>query len=211
MKKKLFVFLGFVSCFLFGWLSAYAATQGIVNPPPEKSLLVEENSLLDVKVMYGYKSVIGDNHNVISYEGTLYFPEEVFSGLGYDSAYNETSGVISFVPSDSDKLDQIPMQEALLPKPDVSTVVPDPEATTQLLSAGQYVVGDDIPAGKYDVTARSGMGNFMGDVASLGTFGLNQILDASGEFGSVSYSNLRLEFGDVIEIRGDLQIRMDPK
>ena len=77
------------------------------------------------------------------------------------------------------------------------------------LAAGNYVVGEDIEAGKYDCRAVSGSGNFMGDVNSLGFMGLNEILAEEGhEFYSdrVTYSNLRLENGDVIKIGGDLKV-----
>lgn len=77
------------------------------------------------------------------------------------------------------------------------------------LAAGQYIVGEDIVPGKYNCRAVSGSGNFMGDVNSLGFMGLNEILAEEGhEFYNdrVTYSNLRLENGDVIKISGDLKV-----
>ena len=77
------------------------------------------------------------------------------------------------------------------------------------LAAGQYIVGEDIVPGKYDCRAVSGSGNFMGDVKSLGFMGLNEILAEEGhEFYDerVTYSNLRLETGDIIKIGGDLKV-----
>lgn len=81
------------------------------------------------------------------------------------------------------------------------------------LSAGQYVVGDDIPAGKYDCKAVSGSGNFQGTVAALGYMGLNEILGAPGtSFAECpSYSNLRLANGDVITISQDLNVEFTAK
>ncbi len=77
------------------------------------------------------------------------------------------------------------------------------------LAAGQYVVGEDIKAGKYDCRAVSGSGNFTGTVNSLGFMGLNEILAEEGhEYFSdnVTYDNLRLENGDIIKIGGDLKV-----
>lgn len=81
------------------------------------------------------------------------------------------------------------------------------------LSAGQYIVGEDIVAGKYDCFAVSGSGNFMGDVKSLGFMGLNEVLASEDNqfFDSSSYSNLRLENGDSITIKGDLKVEFKQK
>ncbi|MBQ3115193.1 MAG: copper amine oxidase N-terminal domain-containing protein [Clostridia bacterium] len=77
------------------------------------------------------------------------------------------------------------------------------------LAAGQYIVGEDIAPGKYDCRAVSGSGNFMGDVESLGLFGLNEILAEEGHKfydDCATYSNLRLATGDVVKIGGDLKV-----
>ncbi len=212
MKKKIIVFVGFVICFVLGWLSAYASTQGLISEPPKSDMLVSEDSYLNIKVMYAGHSILPDNQNALSVDGVLYIPSDSLKSMGYDVSYNENSGVLSYVESNVEYEQQIPNPDLLpsesSPAYDTIELVP----TTLLLASGQFVVGEDIPAGKYDVTARSGSGNFMGDVASLGSLGLNEILSADPDgFGSLTYSNLRLQNGDIIEIRGDLQIRMDPK
>lgn len=77
------------------------------------------------------------------------------------------------------------------------------------LTTGQYIVGEDIAPGKYDCRAVSGSGNFMGDVESLGFMGLNEILAEEGHAfynNRTTYSNLRLQTGDVIKISGDLKV-----
>ena len=82
------------------------------------------------------------------------------------------------------------------------------------LSSGQYIVGEDIAPGKYECIAVKGSGNFMGDVASLGFMGLNEILAEEGhEFyeNRSTYSNLRLAKGDVITIHGDLMVEFTLK
>ena len=80
------------------------------------------------------------------------------------------------------------------------------QAAPFTLGTGQYVVGEDIAAGKYDCTATSGSGNFQGKVASLSYSSLNEILGTSGAY-SPSYQNLRLAKGDTITIKGNLVIK----
>ena len=85
------------------------------------------------------------------------------------------------------------------------------------LSAGQYTVGKDIQAGKYDCRAISGSGNFMGNVSSqiLGT--LNELLAAETETTAIqmgyhpAYSNLELKAGDTIYIGGSLTVQFTAK
>jgi hypothetical protein len=82
------------------------------------------------------------------------------------------------------------------------------------LSAGRYIVGEDISAGKYDVTATSGMGNFMGSVASCQFGTLNEVLAVPGNneiFKNSTYSNLRLTDGDEFTISSDLVLEFISK
>lgn len=85
--------------------------------------------------------------------------------------------------------------------------------STFTLKNGTYVVGEDIEAGKYNITATSGMGNLIGDVASQQLGMLNEILAAKGQYGysegSDTISNLTLKKGDSFEISGNLVIKFD--
>ena len=86
---------------------------------------------------------------------------------------------------------------------------PPPPPTTITLGVGQYVVGVDIPAGTYNVRAVSGMGNFMGDVASQPFGMLNAILEAPGAGLGLMESTLdglRLADGDEFNIMGSLRL-----
>ncbi len=90
-----------------------------------------------------------------------------------------------------------------------TVILSNAKAAPFTLGTGQYVVGEDIVAGKYNCKAMSGSGNFMGEVKNLGFMGLNEILAAEdNEFyeNRSTYSNLRLENGDVINIKGDLKV-----
>lgn len=75
------------------------------------------------------------------------------------------------------------------------------------LSTGQYVVGEDIPAGKYDIIGVEG-GNI--HVCSPGMdYGdlVNEII----EEGEVVYSNVRLENGCTVEIVLGGKVQLQPK
>lgn len=81
------------------------------------------------------------------------------------------------------------------------------------LGAGQYIVGVDIPIGKYQCTATAGSGNFIGTVKSLGYMGLNEILGAPGSVfeSSQTFDNLTLTNGDSIKVSGDLKVKFELK
>ena len=75
------------------------------------------------------------------------------------------------------------------------------------LSTGKYIIGEDIPAGKYDILGVSGgnvkvcsQGKDYGDV-------LSEIITA----GEVVYANVRLENGYTIEIVNRGKIQLQPK
>lgn len=76
------------------------------------------------------------------------------------------------------------------------------------LTTGNYEVGVDIPRGKYNVKALSGSGNFQGKVKSQQYGSLNEILGV--DHGSLTYSNLKLELGDNIVIKGDVVLEFTP-
>lgn len=96
----------------------------------------------------------------------------------------------------------------------------DNETNNLVLGPGTYVVGEDIPAGKYDCIAESGFGVLRGDVASAGPAGFVQTMgnstSSAGEYsatveGADSYSNLTLEDGDTIYIEMSLNVEFVEK
>lgn len=68
------------------------------------------------------------------------------------------------------------------------------------LTTGTWEVGLDIAEGRYDVTAPSGSGNFF-VYNTLGLPEVNEILDATGEFG-VPKLTVNLENGQTVSIGG---------
>lgn len=101
----------------------------------------------------------------------------------------------------------------------VSQVTPTPESNALVLEPGKYIVGEDIPAGKYDCVAVDGFGVFRGDVASLAPAGLVQTMgnvssSVGGETvsvgGNMTYNNLTLADGDVIYVEMSLSVQLNP-
>ena len=85
------------------------------------------------------------------------------------------------------------------------------EAYEVELSAGHYVVGADIPAGVYDVTAIKGTGN----VSSSNMFdgGINQVMGTQNDDVSVKeFKNLKLDKKDIsITVNGTAVIKLSSK
>jgi len=74
------------------------------------------------------------------------------------------------------------------------------KGTVTELSTGLYIIGEDLPAGKYSVIALSGSGNFF--VRGNDSY-VNEIMAEEGDetFDTHTYNNLRLLYGDEMEIR----------
>ena len=146
----------------------------------------------DIKITLNGKEIDPKDANGTTVEpfiidGTTYLPVRAISGaLSLDVVWDD--------PTSTVKLSKLP-------------------SAPFTLGMGQYTVGEDIPAGKYDCLAISGSGNFTGKVASLGTMGLNEILGAPGSYfeNSSTYLNLLLADGDVIKVSGDLRVEFSAK
>ena len=79
-------------------------------------------------------------------------------------------------------------------------------------TAGNYDCPADIPAGKYDVVAISGSGNFTikredGHTQTSERLGV----DADDEFYIKEYKNAKLLDGKALEISGTLRVQLNPK
>lgn len=100
-----------------------------------------------------------------------------------------------------------------------SAVQNDADVSNLIFGPGTYTVGADIPAGTYDCVAVSGFGVLRWDVASLGDVDFVQTMGtATSEIGnysanvsaSNSYSNLKVEDGDVLYIEMTLNVEFVP-
>ena len=75
------------------------------------------------------------------------------------------------------------------------------KGTITELTTGLYIMGEDFPAGKYNVKTISGSGNFFVD--SSDDY-VNEIMSEEGNetFDTHTYNNLRLLYGDEMKISG---------
>ncbi|SES91770.1 hypothetical protein SAMN05216389_103176 [Oceanobacillus limi] len=89
------------------------------------------------------------------------------------------------------------------------TFTPADTTLSESLSTGTWEVGLDIEPGRYDVTAPNGSGNFF-VYNARGLAEVNEILDASGEFG-VERITVNLENGQIIEISGLPQVDFEAR
>ncbi len=98
--------------------------------------------------------------------------------------------------------------------------LPEKQSENLTLGPGTYVVGEDIPAGKYDCVAASGFGVLRGEIASAGEAGFVQTMgnvsssvgeDTVSVDGTSSYSNLLLQDGDTIYIEMSLSVEFIQK
>lgn len=184
MKKR---FIGFLA----GVLVGITLTGGIVfaKQISETAELIYDNIKIVVNgAEVKPKDANGNYVEPFTINGSTYLPVRgISSALGLNVEWDEKTNTVS-------------LSNALKPP--------------FTLSAGQYIVGEDIQSGKYNCRAVSGSGNFMGTVESLGFMGLNTILAAEDvEFyeNRSTYDNLRLNDGDVFTIHGDLKVEFTEK
>lgn len=193
MKKQFKGFLSgiLVSVLVLSMIGTAAATVG------KKTVDVDYNN---IKVTMNGEAVnlVDANGNPVepfAINGTTYLPvRAVANALGLTVGWDQATTTVILTGGASAQLPAAPFT----------------------LATGQYVVGEDIPAGKYDCKAMVGSGNFQGNVAALGgTYGLNEILAVEGDpvwgDGRSTFSNLRLAVGDVIDISGNLQVEFTAK
>ena len=182
--------------FILGILSSVMVLSLVVGACATSGMTLSVDPTIKIMVNgseFHPKDVNGNDVMVFAYNGTTYAPlraptEAYGLEVGYDAAQNMAT-----------------VNQPVSPAP-----------TTFKLGIGSYSVGTDIPAGKYDVTALSGSGNFQGRVASRQLGSLNELLAAPGDHGATygwpsTFSNLTLAAGDTIEIKGSLVLEFTKK
>lgn len=139
-------------------------------------------------------------------KGQIYVPAQIFATkLGFSPKFSAPDRVLSL----TQKIDWSTNIDDSVPAgdPESGDDYVDGPAEYFDLGAGLYVVGDDIPPGKYFCEAIMGTGNFQGNVAALGMMGLNELMGVGDSIYISTYNNLRLAVGDTINIRGELVVR----
>lgn len=72
-------------------------------------------------------------------------------------------------------------------------------------SAGNYICGQDFEEGVYNLVAVSGSGNVMCDDEEI-----NEVMGTDPEFDTRTYKNATFVEGDLLEIKGNLQLKLEP-
>lgn len=170
------------------------------------------------------KSIIYDNNknfeNTYSKLTTLITTSINESTLMYKEEYDLTSGdtiqFSGYIDYDTWKntYDSVPTSTSTedtsktTSNNNVDTSTKQNTAETIELTAGNYVVGEDVKAGKYDAIAQSGRGNFF----VHGTTSVIETLNASPDKNSIShYNNITLKNGDTIEVKSSLKVLLQAK
>lgn len=143
------------------------------------------------------KDAGGNDVLVFVYNGTTYAPLRALAEtFGLEVGYDSNAKMATVVSASA------------------SSPAAPSAPSTFTLGVGTYTAGVDISSGKYDVTAISGSGNFQGNVASCQFGSLNEILAAPGASSSdrpSTYSNLTLADGDILYIKGSLNLQFSKK
>ncbi len=95
---------------------------------------------------------------------------------------------------------QITSRQAELDK--LTGAVTEAKSAPKQFSTGVYIVGEDLPAGKYDIQWVSGSGNFFGN----GSPSIIEIFSNRDDFGIKTYKNAVFKNGDSFEIKGSLTV-----
>ncbi|MBK5244069.1 MAG: hypothetical protein JJE18_03400 [Eubacteriaceae bacterium] len=74
------------------------------------------------------------------------------------------------------------------------------------LSAGVYVVGQDVPPGKYDINVILGHGNFYGNPGII-----NEMMGTNQDYYIQTYKNATFKKENTIEISGTLVVNLTSK
>lgn len=96
-----------------------------------------------------------------------------------------------------------PIEDAATQKLDDFTAASMPKEHT--FGAGNYICGQDFEEGVYDLVSVSGSGNVMCDEEEI-----NEVMGTDPEFDTATYKNADFQDGDMLEIKGNLVLKLQP-
>lgn len=117
-----------------------------------------------------------------------------------DDLENKNENQAETILSLTGKTDGIPVYTSTEDTEDDTEDVQNTEYTeeskyTKTLTPGQYVVGEDIVPGTYDIVCINSTGNIWNNSD------LNEILDSTGKYYSTNYKNAEFVDGDTITVK----------
>ena len=154
---------------------------------------------LDAKVIDNQQIIPMAGTFTVDENGNLFLTQK--SGEPITYYYNLVDGIMILQYAENGKV-KLKKTESVAVAPAV-----EPAALVSVeLSAGTYVVGADVPPGKYDITAISGTGTFSGRPGIVA-----EIMGVGSEYYIESYKNATLKAGNEIEITGGLVVNLTSK
>ena len=217
------------------WTTALETSLGTINPDDSsKGLLCiifsAKNTTESVQNVAGIgfnayvdgtkvipKTVVGSIDDAVVFVGAVSPGMEIVGHVVWELPSDWTEFQTSYIDAGTarDSKQHFIINRDFFEQTGYSTVRTDADLDDLTFGPGTYTVGVDIPAGTYDCVAVSGFGVLRGDVASLGDAGFVQTMGtASSEIGgysasvsaSNSYSNLKVDIGDVLYIEMTLNV-----
>lgn len=139
-----------------------------------------------------------------------------FIAVGAGDNVQKEATVTSSSPAEEEEPAAKEDKEVVAPQPEEKEVVapqPEPEPEVVLepvtLGTGTFVIGSDIPAGRYTVSTQERGGNFY-TYDSWGLLDVNEMLGTAPDY-YVNNITIELEEGGQVEISGLNQVLFTPK
>ena len=161
---------------------------------------VRDNKIKVEYTQYDFVSDIKDT-NINSYKLSFGINSAKKNTLKLSVEGDNGRIVMTFNRIDESKVK--PIADAATKKLDDLTAATMPKEHT--FSAGNYICGQDFEEGVYNLVAVSGSGNVMCDDEEI-----NEVMGTDPEFDTQTYKNATFVEGDLLEIKGNLQLRLEP-
>lgn len=161
---------------------------------------VKDNKIKADYTQYDFVSDIKDT-NINSYKPSFGIKSAKKNTLKLSVKGDDGRIIMTFNRIDESKVK--PIADAATKKLDDLTAATMPKEHT--FSAGNYVCGQDFEEGVYTLEAVSGSGNVMCDDEEI-----NEVMGTDPEFDTQTYKNATFVEGDLLEIKGNLQLKLEP-
>ncbi|MBK5244072.1 MAG: hypothetical protein JJE18_03415 [Eubacteriaceae bacterium] len=149
-------------------------------------------------------------------DGTLYISKDTGGEIKYYYTLQDGYLIIQFMEKNGTvKLKKSGATTTPTPTPTPAPVpvpvptpapAPAPAPVSIDLSAGVYVIGQDVPPGKYDINVISGSGNFFGRPSVV-----SEMMGTDQDYYIQTYKNATFKNGNTIEIKGNLVVNLTSK
>jgi hypothetical protein len=161
---------------------------------------INDNKIKVNYTQFSFKSDIKDT-KTYSYKPTLIVKSAKKNTLKLSIKARKGRMVVKMNRVDESKVKSI--EDAAIQKLNDFTAASMPKEHT--FGAGNYICGQDFEAGVYDLVSVSGSGNVMCDEEEV-----NEVMGTDPEFDTATYKNVDFQEGDMLEIKGNLVLKLQP-